>query len=111
MKLLAHIFLRVCPCDSPMDRKVEEVGAGGGTVRLRHPLGRSRQSEVDQAEGHDFRQNVEQFLFEQASNLDRKYSSKKDSVRLSYSLLVMCGRPWPLKSKRWRQIECNTGDK
>ena len=40
----------------------------------------------------DFRQNVEQFLFEQASNLDRKYSSKKVSVRLSYSLLVMCGR-------------------
>ena len=35
----------------------------------------------------DFRQNVEQFLFEQASNLDRKYSSKKVSVRLSYSLL------------------------
>ncbi|XP_067057098.1 uncharacterized protein [Acropora muricata] len=36
-----------------MDREEEEVGAGGGgTVRLKHPLGRSRQSEVDQAEGH-----------------------------------------------------------
>ena len=42
-----------------------------------------------------FQQIVEQFLFEQASKLDRKYSSKKVLLRLSYPLLVICG--WYVK--------------
>ena len=39
----------------------------------------------------DFKPIVAQFLFEQASNLDPKWTPKIAFVRLSEPVLVMCG--------------------